>query len=158
MAACNHRPKELVRDFEKLNNQPRSTVQQKRGKSKIRPVIFTKQYNPLGPNINSIIKKHLLIIIDNPNLVEMFSKDSMLFACKRFPNLKDLMVRADPYSIKPLKETDQDPGCSDFKKRCDSCKNYVDHVYHLLNVLQQNNLLNQNTSHVHHTKYDLFRI
>ena len=38
------------------------------------------------------------------------------------------MVRLDPYSIKPLKEIDQDPGCSDCKKRCDSCENFVDHV------------------------------
>ena len=32
------------------------------------------------------------------------------------------MVHADPYSIKPLKEVDQDPGCSDCMKRCDSVK------------------------------------
>ena len=38
------------------------------------------------------------------------------------------MVHADPYSIKPLKEIDQNPGCSDCMKRCDSCKNFVDHV------------------------------
>ena len=38
------------------------------------------------------------------------------------------MVRADLYSIKPLKEIDQDPGCSDCMKRCDSCKNYLDHI------------------------------
>ena len=38
------------------------------------------------------------------------------------------MVRAEPYSIKPLKEIDQDLGCSDFMKRCDSYKNFVDHI------------------------------
>ena len=37
------------------------------------------------------------------------------------------MVRDDPYSIKPLKEIDQDPGCSDCM-RCDSCKGFVDHI------------------------------
>ena len=34
---------------------------------------------------------------------------------------------ADPY-IKPLKEVDQDPGCSDYMKRCDSCENFADHI------------------------------
>ena len=58
----------------------------------------------------------------------MFPKDSMFCAYKRFPNLKDLMVRADSYSIKPLKETDQNPGCSDCMKRGDSYKNFVDHI------------------------------
>ena len=38
------------------------------------------------------------------------------------------MVRADPYSKKPLKEIDQDPGCSDCMKRCDSSKNFVDYI------------------------------
>ena len=35
---------------------------------------------------------------------------------------------ADLYSMKPLKEIDQDPGCSEFKKRYDSCKFFVDHI------------------------------
>ena len=47
---------------------------------------------------------------------------------KRFPNLKDLMVHAYPYSIKPLKEIDQDPGSSGCMKRCDFCKIFVDHI------------------------------
>ena len=42
--------------------------------------------------------------------------------------LKDLTVRADPYTIKSLKRLDQDPGCSDYMKRCDSCKNFVDDI------------------------------
>ena len=75
-----------------------------------------------------LLKTHLPYITDNPNLAEMFAKHSIFCAYKRFPNLKDLMVRADPYSIKPLKEIDQDPGCSDCMKRCDSYKNFVDHI------------------------------
>ena len=35
------------------------------------------------------------------------------------------MMCADFYSMKPLKEVDQDPGCSDSKKRCDSSKNFL---------------------------------
>ena len=38
------------------------------------------------------------------------------------------MVRAEPYSIKLLKEIDQGLGCSDCMKRCDSYKNFVDHM------------------------------
>ena len=79
----------------------------KRTKSKTKPFIFTTQYHPLGPNINSIIKKHLPIISHNPNLVNMFPKDSIFWAYKRVPILKGFMVCTDPYSIKPLKEIDQ---------------------------------------------------
>ena len=38
------------------------------------------------------------------------------------------MVRVDPYGIKPLKEVDQDPGCCNCMKRCDLCKDFVDHI------------------------------
>ena len=91
-------------------------------------VISTTQCKPLGPNIKSLIKKHLPIFANNPNSIEMFLKDSIFCTYKRFPNLKDLRVRADPYSIEPLKGIDQDPGCSDWMKRCDSRKNFVDHI------------------------------
>ena len=38
------------------------------------------------------------------------------------------MVLDHAYIIKPLKEADQDPDCSDCMKRCDSCQNFVDHI------------------------------
>ena len=73
LAKCNHKTKQIIRALEKTNIQPRSTVQQKRAKNKAKPVIFTTKYNPLGPNINSVIKKkHLPVITDNPSLLEMF--------------------------------------------------------------------------------------
>ena len=73
LAKCNHKSKQIIRAFKKINIQPRSTVQQKRAKKKKKKkVIFTTKYKPLGPNINSIIKKHLPVITDNPSLVEMF--------------------------------------------------------------------------------------
>ena len=81
LAERNHQPKEIIRAFKKISNQSRSKLQQKRAKSKVKPVIFTTQYNPVGPNINPIVKKPLPIIIDNPNLVEMFPNE-MFRACK----------------------------------------------------------------------------
>ena len=51
----------------------------------------------------------------------MFPKDLMLCLYKSFPNLRDIMVSAGPYSHKTIKKVDQGPGCSDFMKRYDSC-------------------------------------
>ena len=120
LVAHNHKPKEIIRAFEKINNQPRSTVLHKRTKGNIKPVIFTTQYNPSDPNINSIIKKSIInlllnsiikkVITDNPSLIEMFLSDSTFCAYKWFPNLKNLMACADPHNMKPLKEVAQDPG------------------------------------------------
>ena len=126
LAAGNQKSKEITRALEKKNKQPISTAQHNTAKRNIKPVIFTTQYNTLGPNISFIIKKHLPIIKDKANLIEMFPKEmgnisqgdvSIFCACKIFPNLWDLMVPADPYNIKPLKEVDQDPGCSNCMKR-----------------------------------------
>ena len=52
----------------------------------------------------------------------------MHYAHRKFPNLKNVMVCADPYSIKPLKEVDQNLGCIDCMKICDPCKKFVDHI------------------------------
>ena len=49
----------------------------------------------------------------------MFPKDSIFLEYKKFANLRDLMVHTDLYSIKPSKEVDGDPVCSDCVKRCD---------------------------------------
>ena len=101
LAERNHQPKEIVRAFKKINNQPRSKLQQKRAKSKVKPVIFTTQYNPVGRNINPIVKKPLPIIIDNPNLVEMFPKDSMFRACKHSHKKRKVDITYD-YDVKGL--------------------------------------------------------
>ena len=116
LAAHNQRSKEITRALEKNNKQPRLTAQQKRAKNNLKPSIFTTQYNPVGPNISSIITKHLPIIKDNHNLMEMFLKGSIFCTYKRFPSLRDLMVHSDLYSIKPLKEVHQDHCCSNCMK------------------------------------------
>ena len=103
--------------LKKVINNPGQSLSRKRLKNNIKPVIFTAHYNPLGPNINSVTKKHLSIITDNPNLIKIFSRESKFCAYKMFPNLRGIMVGADPYSTKPLKEVDQDPGCNDCMKR-----------------------------------------
>ena len=75
-----------------------------------------------------MITRHLPIITDSPNQVKMFPQDSIFCAYKRSPNLKNLMVRVYPYTIKPTKEVDQDPGCNGCMKRCGSCRNFGDHI------------------------------
>ena len=50
---------EIVKTFKMISRQSRSTVDKKHVRDSIKPVIFTTQYKPPGPNINSIIRKHL---------------------------------------------------------------------------------------------------
>ena len=81
--------------------------------SKIK-VIFCSKYNPLGPNIKSIIQKHRQI---------MQNKEIMV-AYKREKNLKELLTRADPYnSISNV--DDEMHTYVNCKQSCDSCAKFV---------------------------------
>ena len=80
----------------------------------------------------------------------MFPKDSMFGPYKKLLNLKDLMVHAYSYSIKPLKETDQVPCSSGCMKRCDSCKNFVDHISSFECFATKNKLKSKDISHAPH--------
>ena len=122
--------------MKKLITNQDQQFSKKEQKAKLNQESLSLSKPPPGPNINSISKKHLPIITDNLNLVEMFPKDSIFCAYKKFPDFKVVIVRADPYSIKPLKQVHQDPGCNDCKKRGCSCRNLLT-IYHLLNVLKQ---------------------
>ena len=74
----------------------------------------------------------------------------MFCVYKRFPDLKNLMVRAEPYSIKPLKEIDQDLSCSDCMKKCDSYKNFVEHISSFECFAQKKVLESEDVSHSPH--------
>ena len=71
----------------------------------MKPVIFTTQYNPLGPNINSIFWKQLAIIKANPSINEIFPKDSVH------------MIQNDHYNIRLLNQIDQGLGWISCKKK-----------------------------------------
>ena len=51
---------------------------------------------------------------------------------------------------KTIKEIDQYPGCSNCMKRCDSCKNFVDHVSSFECFATKRNLKSGGISHAPH--------
>ena len=65
LAARNHKPKEIIRAFEKINNQPRSTFQQKRAKSKIKPVSIMKHFIDSCTDTVNYLNTYLRFILIN---------------------------------------------------------------------------------------------
>ena len=118
-----HKPNVINKAFKKLSNSERLQDQKKEIELKKRnsPVIFTTQYNPFGPNIRSIVAKHVNILSES-SLKEVFPSESIFVAFKRLPNLKEQMVR---FTINTIKNIDAQPG---YERSCDSCDNFVDHV------------------------------
>ena len=131
LAARDNNPRVINNSFDKISKQSRQQMRKKQKKVNmdITPTIFTTHYNPLGPDFKSIISKHLPLLCESNTLKDAFPRESIFVAFKRFPNLKELMVRADPYSREVDHSQDPNPGYVRCNKRsCDSCDNFVDIV------------------------------
>ena len=87
--------------FNNVGKIKRPDARVKRYKQTIQDrIIFSTKYNPRGPNISKIIKENLHLLQNHDLLKEIFPKGSILVANKREHNLKDLLLRSDPYNIK----------------------------------------------------------
>ena len=75
-------------------SQQQSHIKKTKSTNSKNKVVFCSNYNPLGPNINSIIQKHAHIL-DNCQIMQ--NKEIMV-AYKHEKNLKELLTRADPYN------------------------------------------------------------
>ena len=129
LAAREHQPKVIKESFEKIRNKSREIIRQPKSNefSKQRKAIFSHEYNPRGPDVRKIVSKHLPLIDNSNELSKIFPKGSIVTAYRRMKNLKELMVKADPYQIHPPFQVNN-PGYQKCKKGCDSCKNFVDPV------------------------------
>ena len=88
-------------------------------------IIFPAEYNPRGPDVNAIIKRHEHILQHNTVLKELFPTNSFIVANKGAKNLPEFIARVDPYNIKmdPLNQTDH--GYKKCGRKCQSCGNFV---------------------------------
>ena len=100
----------------------RTKVQRESNKNRL---VFCTKYNPLGPNIRGILRKHSHLLTESEDAKEIFP-DGVMYAAKRERNLKELLTRADPYSIK-VDVTDDlsGRGYRHCGKTCDSCDYFV---------------------------------
>ncbi|XP_057302660.1 uncharacterized protein LOC130636829 [Hydractinia symbiolongicarpus] len=117
----------IKKTFQHIGTISRCDARKKitRNNSKTR-VIFSTKFNPRGPDIKTIVQTHMPIISNHPDLSRLFPENSILVAYKRENNLRDLILRADPYNIKSDLSNDNAAGYVKCKnKKCDSCKNYV---------------------------------
>ena len=117
-----HDPEDVIENFEKVKTISRSDARKKKneetGEKKHR---FFTEYNPASPNISEIIKKHEHFLRNHEFLNKLFPIDSFQVVHRRCQNLRELMLRADPYSTRCI-----DTKYSYFKCGvCDSCKNFV---------------------------------
>ena len=159
LAARDHVPSIIEKSFENVKNKSRDEIRRLKCNSfTTKPkVIFSYEFNPRGPDIKEIVNKHMHLIKNSAVVSKIFPDGSITTACKRMKNLKEIMVRADPYQIRPKTQV-QNPGYVKCKRTCDSCKNFVDPVSHIQcratgKIFQIRKSITCNTSNVIYLAY-----
>ena len=100
----------------------RSKVQREPNNNRL---VFCTKYNPLGPNIRGILRKHHHLLSGSKDAHAIFP-EGVMYAAKWERNLKELLTRADPYSVK-VDVTDDlsGRGYKHCGNKCDSCDRFV---------------------------------
>jgi hypothetical protein len=125
LVARGHNPYTVQSAFQSVRALTIPQARAKVHRSVSKKVIFATKYNPLGPNVRGIIKKHSHILENSATAKEIFPEGVMV-ASRREQNLKELLTRADPYSIKT--DLTVDLTGSGYKRCngiCDSCESFV---------------------------------
>ena len=117
-----HIPKEVVNNFEKVKTISRNEARRKKAQdNKEKKHRFFTEFNPNSPNISKIIKKHEHLLRGHEKLNKLFPLGSFQVVNRRGKNLRELILRADPYSTRPIEANCEYRKCG----KCDSCKKIV---------------------------------
>lgn len=105
-------------------NFPRSQVSIEGTYSK-KIFLFVIVFNPNLPNINYIIREHLLLLESDTKSKELFPKNSIIQAYRRSKPLREILAPSKYNSRITHNTNPLERGCYKCdKSRCDLCKNY----------------------------------
>ena len=119
LVARGHDISDINKAFQDTSSITRKDARLSKVKNNRKSVIFSSQFNPRGPDVQKIIKKHSYLVFDTPSLKEIFKPGDIVVANKRGQNLRELLTRADPYSIKSEVNDTQEHGYKKCNKTCD---------------------------------------
>ena len=91
---------------------------------KVFPLVL--DYNPILPDIQRIIRKHVHLLNSSPELLEIFPPKSIIPAYRRTKNLKDILAPSKFCVNKGFgREHSEAGGCFKCSSKCDLCKNFL---------------------------------
>ena len=120
---CGHDKEHVLEKFNEVSNLRRDEARTRRINSVGNHCVLSVKYNPRGPSIRQIIKKHRSIIENDERAKEILPTNFIRVSYKRNANLKELLAPSNPYKERVVNES---IGC--FKcaaKRCDCCRNFL---------------------------------
>ena len=118
--------------FERTKLMPRNKAREKAKKGYYSSaLVFSTKYNRRGPNRKTLVRRHIHLIRNCTSLNEIFSGDVMV-TFKREKNLKELLMRGDPYKIKKDSNDHSKHGYKRCNKICNSYDNFVLETDHII--------------------------
>ena len=127
-----HEAGKVTEAFDAVRAKPRNVARTKVIRENQKKVVFATKYNPLGPNINKILTDCIPILQNSAVLKDLFPPGKIMIAHKREKNLKELLLRSDPYAIKPDILDAVAEGYVKCDRGCDSCNNLVDQTSYIV--------------------------
>ena len=122
LVARGHNPSIVHSEFQKILNTPRSVTRIKRERKNISKTMFITTYNPNAPNIKNIISNNMHILQSDTTASKLFPSISTVY--KRSKNLKECILRADPFNVRD-RAHELSFGTTHCGKRCDLCDSLI---------------------------------
>ena len=125
LIACGHDSQHVMSKFNEVATMTRQEARKNKNKGNKNRCIFAIKYNPRGPDIRKILKRHYKDVIANDEkAVEILPEGAICVAYKRNANLKELLAPSNPFKRRLSTEP---TGCFKCKaKRCDCCQNFLE--------------------------------
>ena len=120
-------PADLVdKQFDKALKIPRSELLSKKVKANKKVFPLVLDYNPILPDVQNIIRRHLHLLRSSPQITEIFPAKSVFPAYRRTKNLKEVLAPSKFRPSSAANQTGNEGGCFKCdKNRCDLCKNFL---------------------------------
>ena len=121
--ARDYKPRKVRKQFSDIRNISREEARQRKTHNErfSSSCNLITQYNPLLPNIKTIIKKHLPVLHSNQNMLENFPSNTINVTYKRGKNLRELISS----SLFPRVHSQHSSSSEKCHKRCDICTNFL---------------------------------
>ena len=114
------------KQFDRAINIERSELLKKKVKpdKKVFPLVL--DYNPILPDIQRVIQRHVHLLRSSPELLEIFPSKSIFPAYRRTKNLKDILAPSKFGGDGEINQAGREmEGCLKCSSRCDLCKNFL---------------------------------
>ena len=122
LIARDYKPHLVKKQFLKSRNITRCVARQPREKGEYKVYSLLTQYNPILPDLNGLIRKHLPLLYSEPNMKDIFPDGSVKAMYKRGKNLREML---SPSLFPTSKRAELANTISKCDKRCDICATFM---------------------------------